>query len=103
MPADASKSNDAAAHPQSQRADRHDHKAKIAARILVRCETERRADAGNQNDKPVEPAKQRYEAYNGKDEGDKSEEECNDVSHAAFVTAFAVCGKHTETCFAEQC
>lgn len=86
-PASASKSNDAAAHPQAKCTNGHDHEAKIPARIFVGSESERSAYPSDQYYQPVQPTQKRNEADDGKNEGDESEQECDDIGHFAFVRA----------------
>jgi hypothetical protein len=86
-PAGASTSNDAAAHPQTQRANCHDHEAKIAARILIRSKSEGSAYPCDQYYQPVQPTQKGNEPDDGENEGDESEQECDNISHDAVVRA----------------
>ena len=86
-------SDDTAAEPQPHRTYCDDNKAEIAPRIFLRSKTKGRTRCCNQNNQPVEPAKQRNEADNGENKRDKSQEECNDIGHAQTLSTGGGPGK----------
>jgi hypothetical protein len=86
-------SDDPAANPQTEGANRHHHKTEITTATFIRDEAKCDAYTCDQDNQPVQPPKQRDKTNEGQNKGNEAQKERDKICRVLTVPVFGRRGK----------